>query len=385
MPGGIRSFIIVALALLVSGCVAPTTKQQAIDPELAAREAEKQRDLVVRDYLANLTRIQNIGYQLLLAGKQLCGERLKPMAGFMLSSAMDVEGDYYQTYRRMNRGSDRAHVGIVMENSPAAAAGLRVGDMVLAVNGEALAAEKGAVEKAMTGLRDVEPGQTITLTVERSGEGERDIEMVAEAVCDYDLQYRLDDMVNAFADGDNVVIMSGMARFAASDTHLAAVVGHEIAHNAMGHIDAMKANAMAGAGVGLIFDILAAVAGVNTGGDFMRIGANTGAGAYSQEFEAEADYVGLYLMARAGMAIDDVPDFWRRMAVAHPASIATNFGATHPSTPERFLALENAVAEIAAKLAAGEALMPEMTVAPTPRPGGTVPSGGSVTRKTGIR
>ena len=40
MFGGIRSLTIVALALLVGGCVAPTTRQQAIDPELAAREAE---------------------------------------------------------------------------------------------------------------------------------------------------------------------------------------------------------------------------------------------------------------------------------------------------------------------------------------------------------
>ena len=57
---------------------------------------------------------------------------------------------------------------------------------------------------------------------------------------------------------------------------------------------------VAGAGVGLVFDILAAVAGVNTGGDFMRIGAEAGAGAFSQDFEAEADYVGVYLMARGG-------------------------------------------------------------------------------------
>ena len=41
--------IIVVLALFAGGCVAPTTRQQAIDPELAAREAEKQRDLAIDD------------------------------------------------------------------------------------------------------------------------------------------------------------------------------------------------------------------------------------------------------------------------------------------------------------------------------------------------
>jgi predicted Zn-dependent protease len=119
---------------------------------------------------------------------------------------------------------------------------------------------------------------------------------------------------------------------------------------------------VAGAGIGLVFDILAAVAGVNTGGDFMRIGAGAGAGAFSQDFEAEADYVGVYLMARGGYDIGLAPNFWRRMAVIHPGSIKTNHSSTHPSAPERFVALEGAVGEIRAKLAAGKPLTPEVAV-----------------------
>ena len=114
------------------------------------------------------------------------------------------------------------------------------------------------------------------------------------------LAYRYDSQLGWFPKANDRITYTGTRTF-------------HIAHNAMGHIDAKMANAMAGAGVGLIFDILAAVAGVNTGGDFMRVGMNAGAGAYSQSFEAEADYVGLYLMARARMAVDEVPDFWRML------------------------------------------------------------------------
>jgi predicted Zn-dependent protease len=80
---------------------------------------------------------------------------------------------------------------------------------------------------------------------------------------------------------------------------------------------------------------------------------------YSKEFEAEADYVGLYLMARAGFAIEDTPNFWRRMAIAHPGSVKRGLAASHPPTPERFLALEKTVEEIDAKRARSEALLPE--------------------------
>ena len=67
-------------------------------------------------------------------------------------------------------------------------------------------------------------------------------------------------------------------------------------------------------------------------------------------------------MARAGYDIGLAPNFWRRMAVIHPGSIQTNHSSTHPSAPERFVALESAVGEIRAKLAAGQPLAPEIAV-----------------------
>ncbi|MFP6742273.1 MAG: M48 family metallopeptidase [Alphaproteobacteria bacterium] len=242
-----------------------------------------------------------------------------------------------------------------------------MGDAVLAVEGIPIPAEQGALAKVFAELREDGIDESLTLTVRSWGEDERDVTINSEPICDYDLHYLVNDLVNAHADGDNVVIYSGMTRFAVKDTELAAIIGHEIAHNAMGHIDAKKINSVAGAGVGLLFEILAPAAGVNTGGELMRAGANIGAGAYSKEFEAEADYVGLYLMARAGMSIEEVPNFWRRMAVSHPGSIASNHGATHPATPERFLALATAVEAINGKIAVGAALMPDMAIEPSPR------------------
>ena len=367
MIRGKRVQVLAVLALFLSGCVAPATKQQNVDPELAAREAEKQRELVVVDYQNDLARIHNAAFAMLHAGVALCGERTRPSFGFSMLSAEDFGGDYYETYRRLNKYSNQAHVVGIADGSPAAASGLKLGDAILAVDSVPIPAEPGALAEVFAALREFDIGQATTLTVRAWGEGERDVTITSVATCDYDLHLEMGDLVNAYADGDNVVLYSGMMRFAASNTELAAVVGHEIAHNAMGHISAKSANAMAGAGIGLIFDVFAAVAWVNTGGDFMRAGANIGAGAYSKDFEAEADYVGLYLMARAGMPIEAVPNFWRRMAVAHPGSIESNHGASHPPTPERFLALENTVEEIAGKIAAGVDLMPDMAVEPSPR------------------
>jgi predicted Zn-dependent protease len=161
-----------------------------------------------------------------------------------------------------------------------------------------------------------------------------------------------DDIVNAFADGDKVYIASGMMRFAESDEELALVVGHEIAHNCLGHISKQKGNMLLG---GLLDAVVYAGTGVDTGNVF----ASAGGQAFSQSFESEADYMGIYLAKRAGYDVEHAPAFWRRMAAEHPGSIKQNFGSSHPSTPERFLALEATVKEIDAKTAARLPLVPD--------------------------
>ena len=78
-------------------------------------------------------------------------------------------------------------------------------------------------------------------------------------------------------------------------------------------------------------------------------------GAFSKDFEGEADYLGLYFASRAGYDVSVAPDFWRRMGVEHPSSVESTYLSMHPSTPERTLSLEQAVEEIRAKREAGAA------------------------------
>ena len=68
---------------------------------------------------------------------------------------------------------------------------------------------------------------------------------------------------------------------------------------------------------------------------------------FAQEFEAEADYVGMYFMARAGYSIDGVENFWRRMSAESPRSIRLAY--THPTNAERFLVLTATREEILRK------------------------------------
>ena len=178
-------------------------------------------------------------------------------------------------------------------------------------------------------------------------------ELLDKRTTDCSYQYKLVEgaNLNAQADGKTVYLFTGMMRFVESDDELAVIVGHEMAHNMLGHIDQKRGAAILGA---IIDGVFAGATGVNTQGAFSRAASN----AYSQEFEAESDYLGVYLAERAGYDITVAPDLWRRMGIEHTDSIAARYGATHPSTPERSVALSEAIAEIGLKNIENVALVP---------------------------
>lgn len=164
--------------------------------------------------------------------------------------------------------------------------------------------------------------------------------------------------LNAHADGQNVVIYPAMVDFARNDNHLAFVIAHEFAHNIMDHVRAQQSNIGLGTLLGTVADVAAGAAGANTGGVFGKLGQQQGMMRYSTGFESEADYVGLYILARAGFTIEQAPDFWRMMSQAEPDAIYVS--SSHPNNPARTIAMGKTVAEIRAKQRSGQPLMPNI-------------------------
>lgn len=164
--------------------------------------------------------------------------------------------------------------------------------------------------------------------------------------------------LNAHADGQQVVIYPAMIDFARNDNHLAFVLSHEFAHNIMGHVAAQQNNVTIGALLGAVADVAAGAAGANTQGTFSKVGAQTGMLRYSPAFEHEADYVGLYILARAGYQIEQAPDFWRMMSQAQPDAVYVS--GSHPNNPARTIAMGKTVQEIRAKQRTRQPLIPNI-------------------------
>lgn len=341
-----KSIAFLLFVLLLSAC-APMSKLPVIDQGLAAAERDKQLELAWRENVKRISRASGVGWPILAANADACGEKLRYRFGMGLGSVLDAPEGYRAVWRKVHGDHDMAVVLSADPGGPAQQAGLLPGDIVTALDGASLAGEAGRKKRAEILGRNTADPVKFEL---RRGDAPLAISIAPQQVCDFPIEVAMQDVVNAYADGKRIVITNGMMRFAHADDELALVIGHELAHNTNGHIKSKMGNRLLGA-------IFGAIVTVATGVDVTNVGADIGSMAYSQDFEAEADYVGTYYVAKAGYRTENAAEFWRRMAVEHPSAIG--HGTSHPDTASRFVAINTAVKEIDGKRAAGAPLVPE--------------------------
>lgn len=344
-----RLCILFAALLALGACATPATRPEAVGDPATQAEIKIQKSLVLENYLEHQERLEGIAYRLATRGAPLCRINQQPSLGLLVVN-QDSFGKSLAEAAAAKGFTRQLTVLEVFDGSPAARAGIQPGDTLLALGAWAIPdsdAEK-AFYRHQRGLKTDAP---LLVTYLRAGIRKR-ASLIPVPSCGYDISFTNSNAVNAYADGKRILVTRGMLRFVKNDNELALVIAHEMAHNGMGHIAAQRRNQM----LGLVADIVASSFGIYSPGVFTSIGAH----AFSKKFEAEADYVGLYLMAQAGYRIDKAPYFWRRMAAVNPGGIQDNLNASHPASAYRFLALEKAVAEIKRKEAEKLPLRPEM-------------------------
>ena len=111
-------------------------------------------------------------------------------------------------------------------------AGLKTGDVIVTVNREPVPGGAKAVKQLDKLLQNAAAAGPVSMSARR-GATLLDASLEPDRVCDYPVLLGDDDALNAYADGNNIIITRGMMRFFESDRELALVIGHELAHNSM--------------------------------------------------------------------------------------------------------------------------------------------------------
>lgn len=155
-----------------------------------------------------------------------------------------------------------------------------------------------------------------------------------------------DSTANAFViPGGKVFVFSGIINVCRSEDALAAVLGHEIAHNAASHAaERLSAAWVGNLTIGSIFFLAGALPGLALFALWNTVG-----GFYLQDLlyylpmgrkqETEADYIGLVMMAEACYDPRQAVTFWQRMEriQKHGGTEVPEMLSTHPSVSETSL------------------------------------------------
>ena len=335
----------------------PTAEAEALRVETVAQQAAALERL--RDHHQ---RVSTMGYRLVTSNVDLCPRR-GPVQGVTVFATRQLPRELRGAARDVFGVNDDVSVFTVVGGSAAERAGVKAGQRLAAINGEQVRSFSGDANSRWTSGAEVE---RVRERLERAfdrgavrlrladASGEREIVVQGEPACDYDVLLFQADDVNAAADGDDVAITTGMARYAQSDEELALVIGHELAHNAMRHRERLAASTRLARVGGLLGSILiGAATGVSV--DLYSLAAR-GTKQTRLTLEREADYVGMYFAARAGYDVSKATSFWRRLGADYPTSTYTRF--SHPGSPERSLNISATAEEIAQKRTSQLALTP---------------------------
>ena len=329
-------FLVAALLFLTGTLSACGSRVPVADAGLDIPAPAEQRLIALTDLDQ---RVARVGYRLSVANAGLC-PAVRNSAGWLLHAASQYSPELRPyAAARFGLEGDLPGLLVVPEGSAADLAGLRRGDLLLSVNGEALtrgmtrrAAAWEGVE-ANIGILDLAlAAGPVDLAFRRDG-ADQTARLTPQRACGYDVQLDPSDELNARADGKRLFITTAMAGFTATDDELALILGHELAHHVLGHRSWHEAE--------------------TRGRETQTVPAFSGSAGGA---ERQADRVGLYLAARAGYDPAIAPGFWRRFAVFN---WRVRFpGWSHPSAEARARALEEAVAEISALQASGQPLVP---------------------------
>ena len=349
-----RSLFLVAGSLLCASC-GPISKLPPLASEEVEAERRKQQVDHIRDYFAQRGRLNNVAFRIRAANHRDCKNR-STQIGLDAGTVPSLPRKFRSySHDALSVSWTQATVLSVAETSPAAAGGIKPGDHILTFNNEAVPSSDTAewISRFVRNNGEL----PIRVLVRRGGVDETRI-VTPVVACAIPIELITNSSLNAFTTGDRIVVHSSILRVARTDAQLALVLGHELAHANLGHLDKQWANQVLGWAGGAAIDAGLVLGGISTGGAFARQFARAGALAFSVNFEREADYVGAYYAARAGYDLAGAEEIWRAFSLESPDDI--RIGRTHPVTPVRFVQMQKGVAEIADKQRRNVPLVPEL-------------------------
>jgi Zn-dependent protease with chaperone function len=159
-----------------------------------------------------------------------------------------------------------------------------------------------------------------------------------------------DRTINAYAAPGKIILTQRLVNFCLNDDELALIVGHEMAHQVLGHLVRGAAHRELGQ---LLGEVITAASTLSLGRlldwkhsqvdpDVRQVARNAVVSVFSREDEREADIYGAWYAFQAGYDIERGAAVWERVAGVDEKDpfLTTYFLASHPAPTERLARLK---------------------------------------------
>ncbi len=364
-------FSLIALVGTLSGCAGLETTPPLVSATAVSQERVRLQQDAISTHIERTKYLQDLAWPILQKNADMCGKKIRKVLGWRVLDGKIV-GSFTQGLRKSDISSlgwsDEARVALIISGGPAEKAGIKVGDRILKVNDRDVPADLSvAITSRMIAaqIKQLKKGEALRLSVAQPGENPRAVSLVPEVICAFPVDLDRSPAVNAQTNGKKIAMFLGLMRAETEPRRIQFVIAHELAHAMLRHPQKSIRNSLISGGAvlgtvaataGWLADAASTVAGKRPTVSYQRRGAALATYPYGRDFEREADYVGLYALARAGIDTTGVEDLFTTFARESPSGTWLNL--SHPSAPERWLEVRATQAEIDAKRKANLPLLP---------------------------
>lgn len=357
-----RRIFAIALIATLAACAGTTTEYSRGDAQSVQEEARRQEALTKAASEANQISVKYTPVKI-TDSRYTPEDRIAMIAGRITTAAAPYCGNRVENSFLLGVRAYANEPVVITSPLAVKAPGekndIMYGDQIQAIDATVIGNGTPGLRTLVDVLTKAEQqNKAVTFQVQRAGISDLvKVRLKPAPRCNFGMKVERTDEVNAYADGRDLHFTTKLMDML-TDDELAFVAGHELAHNIFEHVGKTQNNAALGGLGGTLVDLIANSQGVDTGGKFGNLGANIGVLKYSQDFEREADYVGMYITTLAGFPPEAAIGVIEKFSRQNPNSI--RYASTHPANAERAVNARLTLDEIRKKQAAGQPLQPNM-------------------------
>ena len=307
------------LTVAFSSCSNKTFNQSFYLPKVSSIDEKEevflQKKILINEMIDASKILHQISWPILKENKDICNNKDSYSLGILFATEKDLPerdsaffrvlfNENINTYylKKFNAMSFPIVISVA-KNSPAYKATLNENDVILEINEQNVSNFRKKLKESLA------QSSVTHFTILRN---DKIIKKSIQGIkaCNYNVQAIPAPSPNAFADGEKVFVTLAAIKLARTEDELAFLIGHELAHNIY-HYNYKKgseANSLA-----INYLDMPKLKNLNS---FFLFS--------TQSKETEADLKGVEIAFKAGYALENVNDYWRRLSVFNPSLISSS-------------------------------------------------------------